>query len=159
MTEPERTAAGEHRQAACRWLIRADLPEVLQIERLSFRYPWEVADFRHHLSQRDVIGKVATRGDRVVGFVVYRLGKRSTRILNLAVRPAYWREGIGSSLLKSLKERAHLSRRKRIVADVGERNLAAQVFFRSLDFRCQRILPTPWEITEEAAYRFFWECS
>ena len=42
-----------------RWMIRRDMPEVLQIERTSFEYPWSEEDFIRCLRQRNCIGMVA----------------------------------------------------------------------------------------------------
>src|SRR5690606_11527131 len=51
-----------------RWMIRRDMPEVLQIEKASFEFPWYEDDFIRCLRQRNCIGMVAEQGERVVGF-------------------------------------------------------------------------------------------
>ena len=44
-----------------RWMIRRDMPEVLDIERLSFEFAWTEEDFLCCLRQRNCIGMVAER--------------------------------------------------------------------------------------------------
>ncbi len=64
-----------------RWMIRRDMPEVLDIERQSFEFPWSEDDFVRCLRQRNCIGMVAEHGDRVVGFMIYELHKTRLHIL------------------------------------------------------------------------------
>ena len=77
--EMETVGQAERRPAATRahirWLIRRDMPEVLEIER-SLPASWGEPEYLDLLRQRDVIGMVAEAGDlggRVVGVFVYRL--------------------------------------------------------------------------------------
>ncbi len=42
-----------------RWMIRRDMPEVLQTEQESFDYSWTEEDFLRCLRQRNCIGMVA----------------------------------------------------------------------------------------------------
>src|SRR5438045_6165199 len=74
-----------------RWMIRRDMPEVLQTEQESFEYAWTEEDFLKCLRQRNCIGMVAEQGERVVGFMIYELHKAKLHILNFAVHPQYRR--------------------------------------------------------------------
>src|SRR5262245_49541922 len=67
-----------------RWMIRRDMPEVLQIEQDSFDYSWTEEDFLRCLRQRNCIGMVAEAGERVVGFMIYELHKSKLHVLNFA---------------------------------------------------------------------------
>src|SRR5262249_26764482 len=71
-----------------RWMIRRDMPEVLQTEQDSFEYSWTEEDFLRCLRQRNCIGMVAEQGEKVVGFMIYELHKAKLHILNFAVHPA-----------------------------------------------------------------------
>ena len=42
-----------------RWMIRRDMPEVLDIENQAFEFPWTEEDFIRCLRQRNCIGMVA----------------------------------------------------------------------------------------------------
>ena len=54
-----------------RWMIRRDMPEVLQTETQSFEFAWTEEDFLRCLRQRNCIGMVAEQGEQVVGFMIY----------------------------------------------------------------------------------------
>ena len=68
-----------------RWMIRRDMPEVLDIENRSFEFAWTEEDFIRCLRQRNCIGMVAEHDERVVGFMIYELHKNRLHILNFAV--------------------------------------------------------------------------
>ena len=59
-----------------RWMIRRDMPEVLQIEAASFEFPWLEDDFIRCLRQRNCIGMVAEYDDRVVGIHDIRIAQK-----------------------------------------------------------------------------------
>src|SRR5436305_14817500 len=74
-----------------RWMIRRDMPEVLQTEQESFEFAWTVEDFLRCLRQRNCIGMVAAQGEKVVGFMIYELHKSKLHILNFAFHPGFRR--------------------------------------------------------------------
>ena len=123
-----------------RWMIRRDMSEIIDIETLSFEYPWSEEDFVRCLRQRNCIGMVAEHGDRVVGFMIYELHKTRLHILNFAVHPDQRFNRIGMQMVNKLVSKLSHQRRTRILLEVRERNLPAQMFFRSLGF--QRYLAT-----------------
>jgi ribosomal-protein-alanine N-acetyltransferase len=135
-----------------RWMIRRDMPEVLAIERRSFEFPWVDEDFIRCLRQRNCIGMAAEHEDRVVGFMIYELLKTRIHVLNFAVDRHYQRRGVGSQMLAKLVAKLSPQRRNRIVLEVRETNLAAQVFFRENGFRAVSILHGYYSDTPEDAY-------
>lgn len=118
-----------------RWMIRRDLPEVLQIET-----NWTEEDFLSHLRQRNEMGMVAECGEKVVGYMLYALHKTRIELLNFAVHPQWRRQGIGMQMVIKLIGKLANQRRTRITLKVHETNLPAQLFFRSQGFRALRIL-------------------
>jgi ribosomal-protein-alanine N-acetyltransferase len=135
-----------------RWMIRRDMSEVLRIEQENFEYPWVDDDFIRCLRQRNCIGMVAEHEDRVVGFMIYELHKSRLHVLNFCVDPAYQRRGIGSQLVAKLIGKLSSQRRLRILLEVRETNLAAQLFFRENGFRAISVLHGYYEDTPEDAY-------
>jgi ribosomal-protein-alanine N-acetyltransferase len=135
-----------------RWMIRRDMPEVLAIETASFEFPWCEDDFLRALQQRNCIGMVAEHEGRIVGFMVYELHKTQIHVLNFAVAPELRRHGIGSQMLAKLSSKLSSERRTRIVLEVRETNLAAQLFFRAAGFRAISVLREFYEDTPEDAY-------
>ena len=108
-----------------RWMIRRDMPEVLNAEQLSFAYAWAEEDFLRCLRQRNCIGMVAEQGERVVGFMIYELHKAKLHILNFAVNPGYRRHGVGIQMVAKLVSKLSSHRRTRITLEVRETNLPA----------------------------------
>ncbi len=135
-----------------RWMIRRDMPEVLAIESENFEFPWLEDDFIRCLRQRNCIGMVAEFDDRIVGFMIYELNKNRIRVLNFAVSAEHQRRGIGTQMIAKLIAKLSPQRRSRVVLEVRETNLAAQVFFRSVGFRAVSVLRGYYEDTPEDAY-------
>ncbi len=61
-----------------RWMIRRDMPSVIEIEENSFEFPWSEDEFIRCLRQRNCIGMVAELSEQVVGFMIYELHKNPT---------------------------------------------------------------------------------
>src|SRR5436190_6750245 len=135
-----------------RWIIRRDMPEVLQTEQESFEYAWTEEDFRRCLRQRNCIGMVAEQGERVVGFMIYELHKAKLHILNFAVSPAFRRVGVGGQMVSKLISKLSSHRRTRITLEVRETNLPAQLFFSRQGFRAVRVLRSYYEDSGEDAF-------
>ncbi len=135
-----------------RWMIRRDLPESLDIESGSFEFPWSEEEFIRCLRQRNCIGMVADLEDKVVGFMIYELHKTRLHVLNFCVAPEFRRRGVGTRMIQKLVGKLSTQRRTRIMLEVRETNLAAQLFFRSQGFRAVNVLHDFYEDTTEDAY-------
>ena len=135
-----------------RWMIRRDMPEVLQTEQASFEFAWTEEDFLRCLRQRNCIGMVAEQGEKVVGFMIYELHKAKLHILNFAVAPSHRRTGIGAQMITKLIGKLSSHRRTKITLAVRERNLPAQVFFRTQEFRAVKVLRNYYEDSGEDAF-------
>ena len=135
-----------------RWMIRRDMPEVLKIEESSFEFPWSEEDFIRCLRQRNCIGMVAEYDERVVGFMIYELHKDQLHVLNFSVRPDIRRRGIGMQMVNKLIGKLSQQRRNRIVLEIRETNLAAQMFFKNLGFMAVSVLRDYYDDTVEDAY-------
>lgn len=135
-----------------RWMIRRDMPEVLAIEAESFEFPWLEEDFIRCLRQRNCIGMVAEHEDQVVGFMIYELHKTRIHVLNFAVGSEHRHCGVGSQMIAKLAAKLSSQRRSRIVLEVRETNLDAQLFFRENGFRAVSVLRSYYADTPEDAY-------
>ncbi|QVL31810.1 ribosomal protein S18-alanine N-acetyltransferase [Telmatocola sphagniphila] len=135
-----------------RWMIRRDMPEVLQTEQNSFDYAWTEEEFLRCLRQRNCIGMVAEQGERVVGFMIYELHKNKLHILNFAVHPEFRRLGIGRQMIAKLVGKLSSHRRTKITLAVRETNILAQVFYRDMSFKAVRLLRNYYEDSGEDAY-------
>ena len=135
-----------------RWMIRRDMPEVLQTEQDSFEFAWTEEDFLRCLRQRNCIGMVAEQGEKVVGFMIYELHKAKLHILNFAVHPGYRRSGVGSQMVQKLISKLSSHRRTRITLEVRETNLGAQLFFSRQSFKAVRVLRSYYDDSGEDAF-------
>ena len=135
-----------------RWMIRRDMKDVLGIENASFEFPWTEEDFVRCLRQRNCIGMVVEQHDEIVGFMIYELHKTRLHILNFAVHQDQRRLGVGTSMVEKLKSKLSNQRRNRIVLEVRETNLEAQLFFKQQDFLALSVLRNFYDDTVEDAY-------
>jgi [ribosomal protein S18]-alanine N-acetyltransferase len=147
---------------AIRWMIRRDLPTVAKIESESFSAPWSQDEFFRALLQRNTIGMVYDSiyqthpvvAYEVIGYMIYTFNRNTLTLDNLAVSPGFRRDGIGREMLVNLARKLNTTRRKKIVADVSEVNLNAQLFLRACGFKATKILPgDPAELSDDG-YRF-----
>lgn len=146
-------------QTHIRWMIRRDMPSVLAIEEASFEFPWSEEEFIRCLRQRNCIGMVAERSDEVVGFMIYELQKERLHLLSLAVSPSARRVGVGRKMVDKLRSKLHPDRRDRIMLEVRETNIDAQVFLRSMGFIATSVLRDFYEETHEDAYLMQFRCN
>ncbi len=146
------TSEQERLQIHVRWMIRRDMAEVLEIEQEAFEFPWSDDDFTRCMRQRNCIGMVAEMADSVVAFMIYELHRSRLHVLNFAVRRSHRRLGIGTQMMEKLVGKLTPERRSRIVLEVRERNLPAQLFFRTLGYRAISVLKDFYQDTTEDAY-------
>lgn len=147
-----------------RWMLRRDMPDVLAIESACFPYPWTEEDFVRCLRQRNCIGMVAevdqggfatsTDYGPIAGFAIYELHHGRLHVLSMAVHPRYQRQRVGTQLVRKLISKLSLSRRNKLMLEVRERNLPAQLFFRAMGFKAISLLRDFYEHTTEDAYLF-----
>jgi ribosomal-protein-alanine N-acetyltransferase len=136
-----------------RWMIRRDMPSVLEIENGSFEFPWAEDDFIVCLRQRNCIGMVAEIRDQPVGYMVYELHRYGLHLVNFAVHPNLRRIGIGQAMVTKLIGKLSSDRRNRIMLEVRETNIDAQLFFRKFGFRAIGVLRDHYHETNEDAYQ------
>jgi ribosomal-protein-alanine N-acetyltransferase len=75
---------------------------------------------------------VSLSAGTLAGFLVWRpLGKGECEVLNLAVAPAFRRQGVGRQLLETLLQRAESV----AFLEVRESNLGARNFYKSMGFK------------------------
>lgn len=142
----------KNRSVHIRWMIRRDMLSVLAIENKSFEFAWSEDDFIRCLRQRNCIGTVCELDDEIVGFMIYELHKNRLHILNFAVSPEFRRSGVGSQMIGKLLGKLSYERRNRIMLEVRETNLNAQLFFRDRGFKAISVLRDFYDDTTEDAY-------
>ena len=137
-----------------RWMILKDMPSVLGIENRCFEFPWSKDDFVKCLKQLNCVGMVAEIDGQVAGFMLYELHKNRLHLPTIAVDPAYRKRGVFTAMINKLKGKLSVEKRNRIMIEVRETNLAAQLAFKALGFRAISVLRNFYDDTDEDAYLF-----
>jgi ribosomal-protein-alanine N-acetyltransferase len=114
----------------------ADIPAVLEIERLSFSSPWPAFAFQQELTANRLAHyRVARLAGRVVAFGGIWLMVDEAHITTFGVHPDHRRRGIGRRLLLRLAEAAIDLGSARMTLEVRVSNTAAQALYRSFGFQ------------------------
>ena len=152
----------KHENAHIRWMIRRDMPEIVDIEKLSFEFPWSEEDFTRRLLQRNVIGMVVENPedeDEILGYMIFALNKKSIEVLNFAVHPHDVRSGVGSAMINKLDGKLNQQRRTKIKFTVRETNYIAQKFLSSKGFKAIGVIRDLYDDSPEDAYEFVYDIS
>lgn len=120
---------------AIRWLIKRDMPEVLEIAQSGYVPVWSNDDFLEQLRKASCIGTVAELHGNVIGFMIYRLDNSRLVIINFAVHPAHRRKKIGTAMVERLVQKLSQQRRTEIEVCVPESCVPAQMLFSSCKFK------------------------
>lgn len=110
------------------------LPAVLAIEAESNHAPWSEKSFRHELTNKNSIFKVAIDQGNVVGYGGVWLVIDEAHILTLTVRESYRRQGLGRALISNLLKEAHERGMVCATLEVRVSNKAAIALYQSLGF-------------------------
>lgn len=116
-----------------RHMIRRDLPAVLEID-ASAHQPWSKDELLKFLKKRNGIGMIVELGEKIVGFVIYELHRKSIEVHRLAIHPDWRCRDAGSELIRKMIGKLSVQRRDLMVFDVPETCLDLQLFLRSQGF-------------------------
>lgn len=114
----------------------ADLDGVLEVEAESFTNPWTRDMYSWELRNRAVCHILIVRTDdcRVAGFCAFWLVLDEIHINNLAMRPQFRAQGIGTALLHRVLTDAKTLEAKRATLEVRASNAAALRLYERLGF-------------------------
>jgi ribosomal-protein-alanine N-acetyltransferase len=112
-----------------------DIPQVMEIDRLSFPLPWSENSFRKELAENEhAYFFVAEAQGGIVGFAGYWYIVDECHISTLAVHPAQRGQGIGDLLLAAALRHALALGAALATLEVRESNVAAQTLYRKYGF-------------------------
>ncbi len=116
---------------------RDDIEALLSIQRASpGAAPWTRADYEGLLAAKESICLVAGDGmSEGMGFVLARVMADEMEILNLAVRPAQQRRGLGRRLVEEALARARARGARHCWLEVRASNQAAREFYHAAGFQ------------------------
>jgi ribosomal-protein-alanine N-acetyltransferase len=118
-------------------MVAADLPEVMEIERLAFDRPWTPGLFLHELKLSFSRLHLARRSDnarRLVGYVCWWMVGDEVHILNLAVHPEERRGGSGRALVQRVLDDAIAHRAGSVSLEVRHDNAPALALYGQMGF-------------------------
>lgn len=120
-----------------------DLPEVMKIEKASFRLPWSQRFFLEELKVTASHTWVACvsngEGEEIAGYVCCRFVAGEANVLNIAVAPMWRRAGVGRMLLRKIVEEARRCICYNVFLEVRKSNKAAQNLYCSEGFQTKGI--------------------
>ncbi len=112
-----------------------DLPAVLRIERASFADPWPTSALLQELVPSSLrLPLILQCGESVIGYLMAWRTPDQLHILNLAVDPAYRRQGHGRRLLEVALDAAQRGGADQVTLEVRPGNQAALALYAALGF-------------------------
>ncbi len=119
-------------------MVAADLPQVMELERLSFPVqPWTPGLFLHELKldfSRLELARTANAARHLVGYACWWLVGDEIHILNLAVHPDARRSGAGRALVQRILDDAVAHQVGSVSLEVRHDNDAGAALYRAMGF-------------------------
>jgi ribosomal-protein-alanine N-acetyltransferase len=118
-------------------MVAADLPQVMELERLAFPNPWTPGLFLHELKlsfSRLELARTSNGTQRLLGYVCWWVVGDEVHILNLAVHPDARRGGTGRALVQRVIDDASAHRAASVSLEVGRHNEPATALYRAMGF-------------------------
>lgn len=120
--------------ANIRAMSHDDLPQVSDVERRSYDFPWSHGVFRDCLfAGYDCLS--VEQGGAVVGYGILSVAAGEAHILNLCIDSKYRRHGYGEQLLDAMLLRASTAEVREVFLEVRPSNLAAIALYQKKGFR------------------------
>jgi len=121
-------------------LTEADLPGVMELDRLSSAWPWTETGFLGEFHRKITVSLGLKNETLLVAHCFFWLLEPEIHLLNLAVRPEYRRQGLARRLLTAMLARGREAGVETVFLEVRASNRAALALYESLGFAavCQR---------------------
>lgn len=117
-----------------RMMKKEDILQLAELEKRCFSDPWSVSAFEYELKNPLSVWLVAAEGDQVAGYVGSQTVIDESDMMNIAVAPAYRRQGIAETLISmlivQLKDRGSYS----LTLEVRASNIPAIGLYQKLGF-------------------------
>ena len=134
----------------------SDLPEVMAIERASFKSPWSQTSFEAEVGKSGAELKVARLASRdgsgpLLGYACFWLVADEMQITNLAVHIGYRRRGVGRRLMVHSLQKGYKAGARLALLEVRCSNQAARALYEGLGFAVVQERPNYYPEHREAA--------
>lgn len=125
--------------------------QVAALEQICFSCPWSENAIIHELTNQISIWLVAVEQGKVIGYVGSQYGYGEADMMNLAVAPAYRRNGIGKALVAELVAQLQSMDIHSLTLEVRQSNLPAVMLYESMGFSQVGLRPNYYQKPKEAA--------
>ena len=110
------------------------IAQVAELEKLCFSAPWSENAVRGELTNPLSLWIVAVDGDTVAGYIGSQSVMGEADMMNVAVSPAYRRQGIAEKLVVSLVEKLTAQKVSSLTLEVRASNEPAIALYEKLSF-------------------------
>lgn len=118
-----------------------DVPAVLEIEQVSYGYPWSERIFRDCLRVGYHAWVATDLDEQVIGYALLSVAVGEAHVLNLCVAPDARGHGVADRLLEALIGQAEAERAERVLLEVRPSNKSARRLYKRRGF--ERIATRP----------------
>lgn len=115
-------------------LHEAHLPQVLDIERRAYPFPWTEGIFRDCLKVGYSSWVVTSPSGELLAYALMSMAVGEAHVLNLCVEPAYHQQGLGKFLLAHLQRLARSAGMELMLLEVRKSNTAAIALYLGAGF-------------------------
>ncbi len=122
-----------------------DIPSIIKIESLSFKYPYPSIVFYNYIGQNFYVAELDSK---VVGYAIGDVKRHL--IVSIAVHPDYRRKGIGKALMNTILKNMH----DYAILQVRVSNKEAIKFYKKLGFIEKELLKSYYIDGEDAILMF-----
>ena len=113
-----------------------DLPTICEIEDLCFVAPWKKDDILNELRNNPYATLLVVENDnQVVGFADFWVTFDSATICQIAVRPEYQRQHLGSMLMEEILKECSIKKVRHLTLEVRESNVKGINFYQKYGFK------------------------
>lgn len=116
-----------------RALSEADLPQVLELERLGYSHPWSEGVFRDCFKETYRLWAMV-RDEDVVGYAVVNYMLDEAHLLNICIHPGLRGKGAGRQLLRHALAGSLRDHMVQMILEVRDSNKAARALYMSEGF-------------------------
>ncbi len=86
-------------------LLKTDLKKLMEIEKISFSHPWNLALFESELDNTSsTCLKILTHDSSFAGYIILRDIVDETHILSIAIHPNFRRKGLAQTLIETCEK-------------------------------------------------------
>lgn len=110
------------------------VPQVAELEKVCFSDPWSERSVASELQNELALWLVALDGDTVAGYIGSQSVLGEADMMNVAVAPAYRRQGIAEALILELIQRLKAQEVHSLTLEVRASNDPAKALYEKLGF-------------------------